>query len=298
MSKGIYLLRFKGTDKVYIGQSLNIEYRYRDHLNPANRSQKLAEAFILYGNPTLEILCEATDDELNDLENEAIQIFNAVDEGFNTRYTAGGKTSLYGDKLYNSIYTNEQIEEAFLLLVGNSELLLKEVSSITGIPIETVGHISSCLGHTWLAKKYPLEYQEIKNRKYSKQDGSKNNMSTVSNDKVEELLLYLVANPKTSLIKISEVLNISISIVRHVASGDRHKWLQRKYPIEYAKLINLKGTRSTVETPPKVLSPEGVVMEVLPSIKGFARANKLPQSGFGDLVRKYRGEYKGWRLVS
>ena len=72
MSKGIYLLRFKGTDKVYIGQSLNIEYRYRDHLNPANRSQKLSEAFILYGNPTLEILCEATDDELDDLEERMV----------------------------------------------------------------------------------------------------------------------------------------------------------------------------------------------------------------------------------
>ena len=32
MTIGIYLLRFNGTHKVYVGQSINIEKRYTDHL--------------------------------------------------------------------------------------------------------------------------------------------------------------------------------------------------------------------------------------------------------------------------
>lgn len=32
MTTGIYCLRFKGTDKVYVGQSNNIIYRFNQHI--------------------------------------------------------------------------------------------------------------------------------------------------------------------------------------------------------------------------------------------------------------------------
>lgn len=63
MTCGIYLLRFTGLDKVYIGQSLNIEQRYRKHLQflrnqDTKANYRMKAAYLLYGAPQLEILCE------------------------------------------------------------------------------------------------------------------------------------------------------------------------------------------------------------------------------------------------
>lgn len=54
MTIGIYRLCFNGTDQCYVGQSVNIEKRYKQHLssfinNKAN--PKMMEAYIQYGNP-------------------------------------------------------------------------------------------------------------------------------------------------------------------------------------------------------------------------------------------------------
>jgi len=92
MTIGIYKLNFKGTDKVYIGQSKNIESRFNSHISALRAgysTKKLLEAYNSFGTPTIEILCECRIEELNDFENETIEIYNAVDNGFNASYTAG-----------------------------------------------------------------------------------------------------------------------------------------------------------------------------------------------------------------
>ena len=87
MTCGIYLLRFNGTKAVYVGQSINIEERYSSHIRymrAKTTSHKLQYAYDTYGIPTLEILVECDKELLNETENEAIAIFNSVENGFNT----------------------------------------------------------------------------------------------------------------------------------------------------------------------------------------------------------------------
>lgn len=133
MSCGIYKLNFEGTDKVYIGQSLCIEERFKGHKSKMRRglaSKKLMEAYTLYGFPSLEILCECDESSLNDEENEAIEIFDSVNNGFNKYDRAGGrnKVHLYGDLNGMAVFHNEQIEEVFYLLLEN-KLTQQEIAN-------------------------------------------------------------------------------------------------------------------------------------------------------------------------
>lgn len=166
MTCGIYLLTFVGTDKVYVGQSINIEKRLIAHTSLAKRgihAHKLQKAFNTYGVPTLHIIKECEELHLDYEENMLIAEFNSVEDGFNSCKVAGGGHSLYGEDLGTSKYTNCQIEQAFLLLVYKQHLISKEISLITKVSKETIDSLSS-VPRKWLYKKYPEEYEVLKNR--------------------------------------------------------------------------------------------------------------------------------------
>lgn len=168
MTCGIYLLRFEGTDNVYIGQSTNIEVRYRSHKHNSTHSStsstKLYDAFTNYGTPTLEILCECGVAELDTLENEAISIFDSVNRGFNTNTYANSTPSMVGENNSNSKFSNNQIEEAFLKLVDN--VSKKDIVNDTKVSITMLYSICEGKSHIWLKDKYPEKYIELLNRKY------------------------------------------------------------------------------------------------------------------------------------
>lgn len=87
MTIGIYRLIFPNTDKCYIGQSVNIERRYMQHLRSfelSSASAKLQNAYNMYGKPKLDILLDSIEvSELDTCENEAIEIFDSFHNGFN-----------------------------------------------------------------------------------------------------------------------------------------------------------------------------------------------------------------------
>lgn len=171
MTCGIYILRFNGTNKVYIGQGLDIEDRYKSHiryLHAGTASVKMMQAYKLYGMPYQELLVECTEEELNTNENEAIAIFNAVDDGFNTLYRAedipSWKSKLKGDECGTSVYTNDQILEAAKLMT-DPNLSLVKVSELTQIKTTTLRKISQGAQHKWISEKYPEIWNKIQDIK-------------------------------------------------------------------------------------------------------------------------------------
>lgn len=182
MTIGIYKLSFPGTDKVYIGQSLNIESRYRQHvklMNSQESSAKLNYAFLELGTPTLEILSTCTKEELDSYENETIDIYNSVNSGFNTCVTAGGKTSLCGENHPNSVYPNDQIIEVLHLLVTRLDLSINDIAVASKVSKSAVLGISCLQYHTWLKEGCPEEYtvlvdmHKANTRKLSSKSGTK-----------------------------------------------------------------------------------------------------------------------------
>ena len=160
MTCGIYSLKFKGTDKVYIGQSINIEHRYKQHLHElaSNKSNyKMLEAYSLYGIPEPFIIAECSVDELDELEDLAIEIWGAVDNGFNIYKTANEAPTYTGYGYGNSKYPKERVLEVFNLLI-DTDKSFGQISEITGIPAHTVSGISASRSHLWLREDYPERY--------------------------------------------------------------------------------------------------------------------------------------------
>jgi group I intron endonuclease len=164
MTCGIYKLNFNNTKKVYIGQSIDIETRFSKHKSALNRgvaAPKLQAAYNNYGIASLDILAECAISELNIYEKEAIDIFDSVDNGFNTLYEAGNPV-LYGETAGQSKYTNEQYIIVLRLLVSiNPTLSKREIHEITGVSLYTIRHIAALESHSWLKQVCPKEYTEL-----------------------------------------------------------------------------------------------------------------------------------------
>lgn len=161
MTIGIYCLQFEGTDKVYIGKSKHIEKRFKEHLRILKNTAgaiKLQNAYNKYGEPILIILCECSLEDLDQLEVEAIEIYNSYLNGYNS--TIGGDSGGYGlsgPDNGNAKYSREQIVDCFNLL-ANTDLLFKDISDKTGVSTSTISFIASGTKHTWLLGEFPSEY--------------------------------------------------------------------------------------------------------------------------------------------
>jgi hypothetical protein len=244
MTCGIYKLNFDGTHKVYIGQSNNIESRLRTHKNfmkSSKCSKKLREAYLLYGMPEIEIIIECEEHELDSCENEAITIWNSVLEGFNTLEKAGDspKYLAKGEDHVGCIYSNKEIEEAFLLMV-NSKLTLKQISETTGVGYSTIRGIRSQHSHKWLKEKYPTEYELMLNSKGKRNinNGVGYGNSKYSREKLYQALLLLV-DGKLSRKEIAENTGLPYHTVSSIPSN-AYPWLAEEYPEEYKKLVSSK----------------------------------------------------------
>lgn len=167
MTCGVYIMHFKNTDKVYIGQSRNIEKRTTEHNNLfrlGKASSKLMEAYLAYGLPTIEVLKKCEEKDLNSLEEFYIEEFDSVNNGFNTRSKAtSGGVNCYGELNGRSKYTNKQVVNTLLTLIEFPELKHKEVAAITGLSRSMVVDIACGHGHRWLEKDYPIEYSILLN---------------------------------------------------------------------------------------------------------------------------------------
>jgi hypothetical protein len=233
MTIGIYRLCFANTNKTYVGQSTDIYLRYKTHrtsLATGHSTKKLQEAYNLYGMPDLEILVECEVNELNKYEAEAIEIFNSVEQGFNTIDGHTHRSQLKGELAGNAKYTNDEVEEVFMYLIDN-KLSHKEIEEITGM---------------------------------------------------------------------------SRGAIADISMGSTHLWLKDKFPLDYPKLIVLKGTQRKISKNfgsiiaskyPKVISPDGIIYEVN-SLRGFCREYNLNHGSLGEVLRGHKSQYKGWKIYS
>jgi predicted XRE-type DNA-binding protein len=229
MTVGIYKLNFCGTNKVYIGQSIDIERRYISHktsLKNQKSRKKLQQAYNEFGMPNLEILVECTVDELDSIEEEAIAIYDSVNNGFNAFKSFTNRQDLYGENAGNAKYSNDLIIEVFHYLVDN-KLTHREIIEITGI---------------------------------------------------------------------------SRGALADVSSGASHSWLKNLYPAEYKLLLELKGTKRKVAKNikttgyPQIISPDNIIYDIKPSLRGFCREHNLNHGSLGEVLRGHKKQYKGWKV--
>jgi group I intron endonuclease len=167
---GIYCLRFEGTDRVYVGQSINIEKRYKQHLQSVrakSANEKLQEAFKLFGVPKLLVLTECEICELDDLEEEAIILYNSVDNGFNIYRYATEAPVMQGFKHSLSKYTEEDIIKVIPFLHDITKSL-HDIASLTGINESTLSDMINGKHHINVIPEYKNIFEDIRNSRYGK----------------------------------------------------------------------------------------------------------------------------------
>lgn len=172
MTTGIYLLYFDEISEVYVGQSINIEKRYRDHISALklqkHTNYKLQEVYQLYGIPKLQILEICSLNELDKLEIHWTDEFNSIESGLNI--SVPGKGAASGPANHNSKYSVLQILRVFraLYLTSISDI---EISDKYKVNVATIRAIRLGHSHRWLEDKYPKQYAKIRsyitNRTYT-----------------------------------------------------------------------------------------------------------------------------------
>lgn len=168
MTTGIYKISFKNTDKVYIGQSQNIENRWKHHLSDLRKRkapEKLQHAYDVYGIDTFEIVLECEIQELDSAEKEAIEIYNSCNNGFNSLPDSRAPIMCGEDNPNSSKSTEKYIAVLRLLVQENPRLSKRQVSNVTGVSLYTVRHIAALESHAWLKDVLPQEYEKLKKQK-------------------------------------------------------------------------------------------------------------------------------------
>lgn len=158
---GIYKIENNINHKIYIGQSKNIERRWKDHRSriyyEANNNLPLYRAFRKYGidNFSFKVVEQCLSEELDKKEKEYIQKFNSIaPNGYNV--TPGGSSS-YPQKL-----TIEQVKEIKKLL-KTTTLNQTDIGNLFNVSQNAISDINT--GYCWIDEKedYPIRKHKFTN---------------------------------------------------------------------------------------------------------------------------------------
>lgn len=160
MITGIYKITNTINGKNYIGQSIDIEDRWRKHRTPDKSCLEypLYRAFKKYGysNFSFDILEECTREELNDKEIYYIEYYDSFGKsGYNA--TKGGDSGYH-----------QQIRENTLDFIRKelfkNEKSYKELSDTTGVSYYTISRINTGSSHRVDNLLYPIRDNNTYNK--------------------------------------------------------------------------------------------------------------------------------------
>ncbi len=296
MTCGVYCLYFECDDgQYYIGESSNIEKRYKEHCNNLVRGShinyKLSNAYSRYGMPIMEVV-EATDEaDLKRREVFWIREFNSFYSGMNL--TIGGDGCGYGDRHPSSIYTEETYVE-ILHLLANTNKSAVDISKQLNISYNVVTQISIGQTHAYLQDRFPDLYKKMLAKVGSRAVGSK---SSISDDILKNIVSLLIADMPYK--NIAEIVGVPITTIKSIAIGSAHKNLMYKIPEEYASLLDKQSKRKyTNITRPKLQAPDGKILDVGNNVSAFCRDNDLDQRAISAVLLGTRKIHRGWALYN
>ena len=209
---GIYKITNKINGKAYIGQSHNIEERWKQHklrsfsLGYSEYNSCLHKAIRKYGleNFSFEVLEECEPEQLNEREIYWIDYYQTfssnLDKGYNQ--TAGGEGTTKWNKDLNTIID-------YLL---NTDLSQTKIAKLTGHTQSLVGGINS--GRYCYNKNlnYPLRNFKVGRKEKPKVDKPKMNRTILKPSKEELLIAFHNFNYQRE--KVAANFNVSGNLIR------------------------------------------------------------------------------------
>ena len=174
---GIYKITNKITNKVYIGQSVDIRRRWNAHisiLNETNNNKKekttaLHQSILKYGidNFSFEIVELCTQDKLNEREKYWIEQYNSYLKGYNE--TLGGEAFQFYPE-----YVDQVID-----LLQHTDKTYQEIAEITNTSVQSIGNINRGISFRDDSLNYPLRTCTRSVIQYSSQGVEINRFSSI-----------------------------------------------------------------------------------------------------------------------
>lgn len=277
MTIGIYKLNFSN-GAFYIGQSIDIERRFSAHLYTLKNntsSAKLQKAFEITGLPSLEILVECTEEELDSIEKEAIEIFNATTEGLNSSVGGNHTQSKDGKSCYLLSHELDIYRNILQDLI--TDTTCKKISEKFNVTLDIVLQISSLKSHSWLAEDLPEEYSIL--------------------EKINTIGRKVYFSKLANIDIVSPEGPVHIKNLHEFCAGDKVKYTGLYHVIKGIK-TSWHGWRlpeTKTKEYPILLSPSNVE-HMIPygKAKEFALLNNLNPSSLTRLLRGNITGHKGW----
>jgi hypothetical protein len=289
---GIYKLVFEGLeDWPYVGQSRNIEARFKAHkysFEQGHYNPKLNEAYEMCGLPNLEIIEECRIIDLNSREAYWIDRLNSINQGLNI-----AEVDIFrgGTEHPRAKYSKEQIIQA-LPLLQDPELSLKDIEKITGISEGQLYNIKAGRTHTWIQEEFPEEFLKILQTSRRKQ-GHSHQRAKFTEEQILKVL-ELLQDPKLLVREIEESTGVAEDTIRSILAGRSHHYLREEHPKAFLVIDRIDRKRHKfIES--IYLYKDGKKTEVL-DVKQFCQSHNLEQTRVKQLLNGYLKIYEGWYL--
>lgn len=204
---GIYCIENLINHKKYIGQSIDIEMRWRGHKSELRRSihinDYLQNAWNKYGEDNFQfyILEECANNIMDDRERYYIMLYNTVNRDYGYNLESGGSINKT-----LSDYTKRKISENHADVSGENN------------PMYGVKMSEYSINRT-------LSHPNYKNRKIRGED---NRRSSISESDAREIKKYFSDGHISyygELIDVAEKYHTTVQVVSHIKNGHTWKWL-------------------------------------------------------------------------
>lgn len=247
---GIYSWVNNITGEKYIGQSVDIETRKKEHIRFfPNGSTKLCLSVQKYGlnNFSFEVLCECKPQELNEKEKFFIKKYDTVLHGLNKQW---GGTNVQSQNNPNTELTNEDVLEIRNRIYLNKERITevyKDYQSKIGIS----AFWELIHGITWKEVDCSMIY-DLSSIGYSNFDGSKNPKAKVNEEDVKNIRLRSAQGETNQSIYQDYIDKISYSAFCKIIRGETWKNIKVENFKKVAPKIERKGLAKAKLTPDNV----------------------------------------------
>lgn len=215
---GIYKIENKNNGKVYIGQSNNIERRFKEHLYKQDLYIEQIIAQEGENNFSFDILEECSIEELNEKEIYYIQLFDSYYNGYN--FSFGGNCQS-GDKNANAKLTEEDV--IYIRTQYAKRIRTREVYEMFKNKITKKHFMNIWEGKSW-THIMPEVYTEENKKYYCYQstNGELSPMAKFTNDEVLKIRERYVKETAQQIYK-DYSDRCTLDTLKHILIGTTYK---------------------------------------------------------------------------
>ena len=217
---GIYSWKNNLNNKRYVGQSVDIERRKKQHITQMGQlNTKLSRALATYGlnNFTFEILEETTPDQLNEREKYWIHKYDTINNGYNITDVDCNGAIIHGENNPNAILSNNDVLSIRKRVHLNHEPMTQVYTDYSHL-ISYDTFWSAVHGNTWTHLDTSI-IQPIKQTNI----GSQNNRSILNEDEVL-IIRNRIYKQSESIIDVYQDYHDIISYSAFVKMAKGHTW--------------------------------------------------------------------------